>query len=324
MRSIDKINLINNVTPIVKLRKGVGNTSIYMKRDDLIDFYFGGNKVRLYEYIISDVIKQKAEKLITFGSVHSNHVRVTAAVAAYFGLVCDIITIQDNNRVETLVDGNSLLMDFIGVKRYVCSSENAKEYIDNHLNIQEMQGVNYYFVPGGGHTPIAAMAYSDIMNEILIQSESLNVNFDAVFLPTGTGTTQAGLVHGKDKFKFGGVIYGVTVARKPERCKKEVINMLNGLGKIGSHDKLYEESGINILENGGIEYGEVNSRIINIMKDLAKSDGILLDPIYNAKSFYAMIKYLIENNNYTNVLYLNTGGIPNIFIEEVSRKMGLR
>ncbi|MBS4534375.1 pyridoxal-phosphate dependent enzyme [Clostridium sp. D2Q-14] len=324
MRCINKINLINNLTPIVKLKKEIGNTSIYMKRDDLIDFYFGGNKVRLYEYIISDVIKQKAEKLITFGSIHSNHVRVTAAVAAYFSLDCDIIIIQDHNNASHLVEGNSLLIDFIGVNKYVCSSENAREYIDNHLNTQDTKGVNYYFVPGGGHTPIATMAYSDIMNEILSQSEALNVNFDAIFLPTGTGTTQAGLLHGKDKFKFDGEIFGVTVARESKRCKKEIIDMINGLRKIDSQNVLVEESSINILENSGIGYGEIDERIIKIMKDIAKSDGILLDPIYNAKSFYAMTKYLTENKTYTNVLYLNTGGVPNIFIEEISRKAGSR
>ena len=323
LKAIKKIKLVNNLTPIIKLNKIVGNTSIYMKRDDLIDFYFGGNKVRLYEYIIADVISKKAEKIITAGSIHSNHVRVTAAVASYFNLECDIIIIKDNNERTYLTQGNGLLIDLIGVNKYVCSVDNAKEYIESYLESQKSSGVNYYFVPGGGHMPLATKAYSDTMGEIINQGKTMNVEFDAIFLPTGTGTTQAGLVHGKDRFKFSGEIFGVTVARKIERCKEEIVDMIDGLKETDSRNFRIKEENINILDNDGIKYGEVDKRVLEIMKDIIKSDGIPLDPIYNAKSFHVMMKYLSENKKMKNVLYLNTGGTPNIFTEEISKEVQL-
>lgn len=91
-----KVNLLKGVSPLQKLNYRVGHTEIYMKRDDLIGFGGGGNKVRLFEYIASDIIKQHSKKIITFGSIHSNHVRVAAIVASHLEIPCDIIILQDN------------------------------------------------------------------------------------------------------------------------------------------------------------------------------------------------------------------------------------
>lgn len=320
---IDKIQLVNNITPIIKLNKMINSSSIYMKREDLIDFYFGGNKVRLYEYISADVIKKNANKIITFGSIHSNHLRVTVAVASRLGIECDIIIINDSKDLEYLVEGNTLLIDLIGANKYFCSTNNAREYIDEHLLNQRTKGINYYFVPGGGHTPIATMAYSDLMGEILEQSSQLDVDFDAIFLPIGTGTTQAGLIHGKNRFNFKGQILGVTVAREVQTCQKEVIEMITGLNSVEDQDVYIKEPEVNVLDNNGIAYGEIEERVLETIKSIANSDGIVLDPIYNSKSFYVMSKYLLKKRNYSNVLYINTGGNPNIFTQEISRKLGL-
>lgn len=319
---LKKVQLISTQTPIIKLTDTIGSTSIYMKRDDLIPFYFGGNKVRLYEYIAADAIANNAEKIITFGSQYSNHIRVTAAVSSFLGMECDIIIIND--KTGSNVEGNELLIDLIGANKYFCSSRNAREYIDEHLLTQRAKGINYYFVPGGGHTPIATMAYSDLMGEILEQSNQMKIKFDAIFLPVGTGTTHAGLVHGKGRFNCNSEIFGITVARECLRCKKEVAEMLKGIREIELKNPSVQLTEVNILDNEDIAYGEIDDRIINTMKTIARSDRVVLDPIYNSKSFYIMKKFLSENQGYSNVLYLNTGGTPNLFTHEVSRRVGLR
>lgn len=76
---MEKIELIHGTTGLYRLNYSIGNINIYMKRDDLLDFAFGGNKVRLFEYIGAMVKKKNADKIITFGSVYSNHIRVAAA-----------------------------------------------------------------------------------------------------------------------------------------------------------------------------------------------------------------------------------------------------
>ena len=321
---LKKFKLINGVSPLVKLNYKIGKTSIFMKRDDLLDFYFGGNKVRLYEYIMQEVKSKNVEKLITFGSIHSNHVRVTAAVAAYCNIDCDLIIIKEKENGNLNIEGNSLLMSFLNVNIYECYSDEAREYIDKHLENQEKKNINYFFVPGGGHLPIAAMGYVDALEEIIDQSEILNVEMDAIFTPTGTGTTQAGLIYGKKTLGFNGDIIGVTVARDPDKCKYEITKMLEGLNLILEKDVHFGATeDIKVIDNCGKRYGIIDNDIIQIMREIAVSEGILLDPIYNAKSFWVMQEMILkkELQEYKNVLYLNTGGSPNIFTQEVHRKV---
>lgn len=108
-----KITLHHNITALQKINYKCKNsdTQIWMKRDDTLDFAFGGNKVRLYEYISPEINKENYEKIVTFGSVYSNHNRVTAAVAAYLGLECDLIVLcDDNNQVRGAIAHLSIII----------------------------------------------------------------------------------------------------------------------------------------------------------------------------------------------------------------------
>ena len=93
---MDKVTLIHQPSPLYKMRGSyVDGVNIFVKRDDLLDFSFGGNKVRLFEYIAKKALDSHAEKIITFGSVYSNHIRVTAAVCDRLGIGCDLIILAD-------------------------------------------------------------------------------------------------------------------------------------------------------------------------------------------------------------------------------------
>ena len=149
----------------------------------------------------------------------------------------------------------------------------------------------------------AAYGYRDAANEILRQQETLGVRFDAVFLPCGTGTTLAGLLLGLKDTDID--IYGITVARPVERCKIVITNLLQKI-----EDKSFEWN-VNVLKSP-IPYGETSEAVLDTVEALAQNDGLFLDPVYNAKSFWGMTEYL-KNHHYDNVLYINTGGTPNIF-----------
>ena len=297
-----KIQLIHQETCIQKLRGSYFGTNVYVKRDDLIDFAFGGNKVRLAEYIGAVAQKRKCTKIITFGSVHSNHVRVMGCLCNYLGIDCDLIILRDS--YEATIGGNyKLLQHLKGIHLEYCKIDEAHDFIDSYQAKQESDGINYLWVPGGGHMVEAAYGYRDAANEILRQQRALGVQFDAVFLPCGTGTTQAGMIMG---LKDAGIdVIGLTVARSVERCKTVITNMLQKTVNTP------EEWTVNVLESK-IPYGQTSDDVIETTKALAQKDGLFLDPVYNAKSFWSMTEFLIENH-YKNVLYLNTGGTPNLF-----------
>lgn len=71
--------------------------------------------------------------------------------------------------------------------------------------------------------------------------------------------------------------------------------------------------GIIVLPNS-IAYGERSNKIDDVIGELIKSDGIFLDPVYNAKTFLAMVQYLKNNPHIQKAVYVNTGGFPNLLI----------
>lgn len=300
----NKINLIHQQTCIQQLQGSYSGANVFVKRDDLIDFGFGGNKVRMAEYIGAVAKERQCSKIITFGSVHSNHVRVMGCLCNYLGIDCDLIILRDTE--EATIGGNyKLLQQLEHINLLYCNTSEAHDYIDSYLAGQDQKGVSYLWVPGGGHMVEAAFGYKDAANEIIEQQKELNVDFDAVFLPCGTGTTQAGLIMG---FQHTNVdIIGITVARTTERCKEEISKLLQAAG----NKKSDQVGGVQVL-NSNIPYGQSTDAVIETTKALARKDGLFLDPVYNAKSFWTMTEYL-KTHQFNSVLYLNTGGTPNIF-----------
>lgn len=304
---MNKIKLFNNITSLYKLNYECSDCNIWIKRDDNIDFAFGGNKVRLYEYIAQYILDCKVDRIVTFGSPLSNYLRVTAIVCAKLGIDCDLIILDDSNDYN--VNGNLKLISNFNANIILCEYDKAHDFIDSYQDKLKKNNVNYLWIPGGGHMAQAAFGYVDASEEIKKQLMDNNCKIDAIFLPCGTGTTQAGLVYGFADMDID--IIGITVARSTERCLKEIDEILRQMQTI--EGKLFNNYKYNVIDNDGTKYGKQSESCKAVARELANLDGIFLDPIYNAKAFDGMLRYIKKTSKYKNVLYINTGGTPNIF-----------
>lgn len=317
---VNKIKLIRHATPITKLAAPFSGSTVYMKREDLIDFGIGGSKVRKLEYIFYEVLEKQADKIITIGSEHSNHARITAAVAQHFHIACDIIIISDNP--ERKKEGNQLLLDFYQAKVQYCTRKDATDYIDHYLDSQTQAGINYYFIPGGAHTPAGALGYADAMKEMFMQCLQENIKIDAIFLPTGTGSTQAGLLYGAKQLQLPVKIVGVSVARKTAQCITNIQTVFDSLVKKRRDSFSIQKEDIHVIDQAVAGYGEISADVYSTMQAVSCSAGIVLDPVYNAKAFAGMKKYLADSKEkFRNVLYINTGGIPSVFTTPFKNRM---
>ena len=306
MNSNKKIQLIHNVSSCYKMKYSLPKVNIYVKRDDTLDFAFGGNKARFAEYIGKTAVEKNVDKIITFGSIHSNHIRVIACLCNYLGIACDLIILTEDN--ESRKSGNFTLISHLdNVELVYCRTSEAHDFIDSFLASQKL--CNYLWVPGGGHMKESALSYVEVAEEIQMHEKELDVHFDAVFLPCGTGTTMAGLVFGLQNCNTD--VVGVSVARPIDRCLIKFNNLFNELA-LGKSDASEKKIYGNVISSA-IPYGTQSELISSIIKNVAITDGFFLDPIYNAKSFLRMSEYLNSSDKYKNVLYLNTGGSPNLF-----------
>jgi D-cysteine desulfhydrase len=95
---------------------GVG-PEIWIKRDDLLGLFPGGNKTRKLEFLAADALAHGADTLITCGAPQSNHCRITLSAAVKEGLKCRFVIeerVPGSYRKEA--GGNNFMFELMGVE----------------------------------------------------------------------------------------------------------------------------------------------------------------------------------------------------------------
>ena len=299
-----------NVTPIHRLSERLNNNNFYIKRDDLLPVSFGGNKARKATLFFEDIFLKGADCVVTYGSSRSNHCRIISNLAASNKIPCYIISPIENNKLSS----NYKLIKLFGAKIEYCPVSEVRNTINNKIKKLKKQGFNPYFVPGGGHGNIGTQAYVNVYNEIVDYEKNEGVHFDYIFHPSGTGTTQAGLICGQIIHNHRREIIGVSIARMNPYGGQVVLDSANNyLDIIGKKRITMDDvSFIDDFVLGG--YGIYNNDILNVIKQVLIEDGVPLDTTYTGKSYWGMKEY-IKSKKITrkNVLFIHTGGTPLFF-----------
>lgn len=306
------------LTPIQFLDT-INENQIYIKRDDLIPYSFGGNKARKAALFFEEYDMGDYDYIVTYGSSHSNHCRVVANMAAQRKVPCLIIS----SEAVCEQTYNSQLMTILGAEIITVPTEHVKTTIDCKLQELSAKGYHPYFIPGGGHGNLGTQAYVNCYDEIVAYETEKNVKFDYIFFATGTGTTQAGLVCGQIlENDLDKKIVGISIARDKNRGGRIVVDSINEFFKSLSEEKseqIINDSTLFIDDYIGSGYGKDNTDVINTITNAFLKYGIPMDSTYTGKAFDGMKKYIInENITNKNILFIHTGGTP-LFFDDVRR-----
>ncbi|MCR5154747.1 MAG: pyridoxal-phosphate dependent enzyme [Lachnospiraceae bacterium] len=299
----EKYKLLKKESELICLKEALYGNRVFMFRDDPTDFAFGGNKVRFYEYLIPEIIRQKPDVLLTNGSAYSNHIRVTAEVAALLGIQCVILLTQDSlneNTTQNVKISLSLGAKVETVGTFATLLKTS-EYAENLTK----EGKKVFLVPTGGHLTSALNAYVSVAVDSLTKLEEKNIHPKYIFLPCASGTTHAGLLCAASRIKLPKVI-SFAVANKAGKAAKEIDRFIKSGN--GFFPDLILEDSINVIQTDKNDYGHPDEELLDLRKNIYKTDGILLDPTYNINAFYGMSKFLSEEREKADVLYINTGG----------------
>lgn len=306
------------ITSIQKISNLDIYNSIYMKRDDLLPFSFGGNKVRIAQEYINDMIDKGCDCIIGYGSLQSNLCRVISNICSINKIPCHIITSLEENEDESQEFFNSKMVKLCGAKIHYCSKEKVSETVELVINECIYQGLKPYYIYGDkfghGNEAVPVNAYNKVYSEIIQQSKILGIQFDYIFLATGTGMTQSGLLAGQALHNGNEKIIGISVARESAKEKTIISNYLDVFFK--NNNELYIDKNKIYVEDrylsGG--YGKHNEEIVKTVKNMYLNNGIPLDYTYTGKAYWGMCEYLkahkITNKN---ILFLHTGGTPLFF-----------
>lgn len=301
------------MTIIQELGEIEGN-HLWIKREDLIPFSFGGNKVRKALLFFKEIDKGNYDCVVTYGTSHSNHCRVVANMAAARNMKCCIIGPEEVSDSTF----NSRFMNLFGAEITTVPVEQVHDTIENKLKELRDEGHNLYFIPGGGHGNIGTEAYVQCYDEIKEYEQNQSLYFDYIFFASGTGTTHSGLVCGQIKHKDDRKIVGISIARKNPRGRNVVIDSIKEyMPEI--EDNEIQDKTVFIDDYTGDGYGKESTEIEDIVKSSMIEYGIPMDSTYTGKAFLGMKKYLKkENIKDKKVLFIHTGGTP-LFFDDLGR-----
>ena len=305
--------------PLDRLRKALGGPRLWIKRDDCTGLAQGGNKARKLEFLVADALAKGADTLITPGAVQSNHVRMTAAAAARFGLKAHAVL---ERRVPTTDEdyeenGNILLDELLGCPRtYVPVGGDVATTCAEVAKELAAKGAKPYVIPGGGSNPVGALGYVACAIETLDQAKARGFAITRIVHGTGSSGTQAGLVAGLAALRSDVEVFGISV-RQPRKKQEETVFDLacrtaDHLGQSGivKRERVFADDGY-----VGPGYGQPTPGMIEAVTMLARTEGILLDPVYSGKAMAGMIDHIRKGTfaKDEEIVFLHTGGATSLF-----------
>ena len=300
------------IHPLPRLSTMMGGPEIWIKRDDQTGLATGGNKTRKLRLLVADALAQGADTLITGGAVQSNHCRQTAAAAAQFGLECHLVLRGTRPKV---LNGNLLLDHLLGAHVHFVPDKKAMQARMESL-VTELQeaGKRPYLIPYGGSNVLGAVAYALAVRELVGQLEGRA--FDAIVFASSSGGTQAGLVAGQRLFGLSGEIVGISVDEPRDVLAPRVAGLATeALAYLGEPETISPKEVV--VEDGfrGGGYAVVGDLEIDAIRTLARTEGVLLDPVYTSRAFGGLLALVREGRwrSGQRILFWHTGGTAGIF-----------
>lgn len=287
--------------------------NLWMKREDLIPFSFGGNKARKAQLFFKEIDNGNYDCVVTYGSGSSNHCRIVANECCRRKMNCYIISPEEASKLTF----NSQMMELFGAKITTVPVAEVHDTIENKLGELRMAGKQPYFIEGGGHGNIGTEAYVQCYQEVSEYEEIEGIHFDYIFFATGTGTTHAGLVCGQLLNGDERKIVGISIARRNPRGRKVVLDSIRAYLRNNSNMSITEDSiqsATVFIDDYTDGYGKDDNRVTDAIEAVLRNYGVPLDATYTGKAFWGMEQYLIkENIKGKNILFIHTGGTPLFF-----------
>ncbi len=303
--------------------------NVWIKRDDMLGLSPGGNKTRKLEFLAADALAKGADTLITCGAPQSNHCRATLSAAIKEGMKCRfVIEERVPNSYDINASGNNFLFRLMGVEAItvVPGGTNMLEAMQKVAADLAREGRKGYIVPGGGSNAMGGLGYVACAQELQQQFFEQGVQIDKIIVGSGSSGTHGGLLAGFLGNHIHIPIIGIGVSRDPADqdplVHKEAQAVADLLGL-----------GITVPREAVVSYGDwwrpkysvPNQAMVEAVQMLARTEAILLDPVYTGKIMAGLIGLARKGifGKDENVLFIHTGGAPSLHAYE-AEVLGLK
>lgn len=320
-----RVRLANVPTRGHWLRYGVElGTKIWVKRDDQTGSELSGNKVRKLEYLMAEAVAEAATHVVTCGGEQSNHARATALAAAQLGMKSVLVLRTDDPAAPPPATGNILLDRLVGAELVWISRAAWKDrnrLLDEHAARIRSAGGRPYVIPEGGSNALGSWGYIRAMQELVEDLRGIAApDFPVtVVYPCGSGGTGAGLVTAAKLLGLaarGIRVAGINVCDSRDyfvEVIERICRDIESRWKLGAG---VTAADIHIIDGHvGLGYAKSRPDELATIRDVCRSDGIVLDPVYTGKAFHGLVTELRSDPRRfgSAVAFLHTGGMFGLF-----------
>lgn len=310
------------IHPLPRLSDALGGqVEIWAKREDCNSgIAFGGNKVRKLEYLVADAIDRGCDTLVSIGGIQSNHTRQVTGVACKVGL--NAVTVQ-----EGWVDYNDMCYDKVGniqLTRIMGGDVRVdpsgfdigvRDSWQRALQSVEDAGGTPYAIPAGASDhPLGGLGFANWAREVVAQEGELDMFFDTIVVCTVTGSTHAGMIAGfaledRDDRRVVGIDASGTIDQTIDQVTRIARQTAD---KIGVRRPLRDDEVTVVSGYEGPAYGLPDVATVEAIQLVARTEGVLTDPVYEGKSMAGLIGMVRSGEIPTGsrVLYAHLGGQP--------------
>ncbi len=308
--------------PLPRLSEALGR-AVYIKRDDEIGAGLGGNKTRKLEYMLAEAQARHARRVVTFGGLQSNHARITAASARKLGMEPHLFFFD---RRPARLTGNLLLNELIGARMHFIPIAGGDGSMTVETTIRLVRILAWalvgphYFIPVGGHSWLGCLGYVRAAVEIERQARSQGIENAQLVVAAGSGGTLAGLLAGLHLIRSSICLTGIDVGKLWQGFPISIARLASEICSHLGQPHTFTPAEVPLIEGRyvGEGYAIPSTACQVAIRRLARTEGILLDPVYTGKAFAGLLD-LVEGGELGGnepVIFLHTGGSPAIFAFE--------
>lgn len=319
-----RIPLANTPTPLQPMQRLSRQTgvTIFFKRDDFTGSELSGNKVRKLEFLLADALAQGADTVVTCGGAQSNHCRATALAAVKAGLASVLLLRTSDPANPPMLSGNILLDRLAGSEVVWVTPDQYRrrdEIFEREVQRLRSNGRRPIIIPEGGSTALGAWGYVAAMAELVADLTHLDggdIAPTTVICATGSGGTAAGLALGAGLSTADIRVVGVNVCDDRDYFVAVIDRICRQFTQTWPAGAPAAALPYEILD-GYVGRGYALSRPEELIaiRDLARLEGVVLDPVYTGKAYFGMMAELAKNPKRfgERIVFIHTGGLFGLF-----------
>jgi D-cysteine desulfhydrase len=293
---------------------------LWIKRDDLTGTLLTGNKVRKLEFIAAHAIENGYGTLVTCGGVQSNHCRATALVAAQLGLRCHLVLRDDGSAQRGT--GNFLLDQIAGASYEILPAAGWNTALQSAYRRLEQRFLELnqpaLMIPTGGSDTLGIWGYILASEELGRDIATQQIQQAAVVLATGSAGTQTGLTAGLAIAGLPLSVTGYAVCDNAEWFDSRVT-----ADWLASRRRWPQLPPVTVRpvtrdHSAGPAYGIASPEVYQLIVELARLEGVVLDPVYTGKAFYGLLKDIQDGyfDGVDDIIFIHTGGVFGLFAHD--------